>query len=84
MVIIHLAKLSILEKSCNHFKQVLIPQEVYQEVLRGKEKLFPETSIIAELIKNKKILVKRIKEGKLVKKERQKLLHYIGRKMPTS
>ena len=54
MVIIHLAKLSILEKSCNHFKQVLIPQEVYQEVLRGKEKLFPETSIIAELIKNKK------------------------------
>ena len=71
MVIIHLAKLSILEKSCNHFKQVLIPQEVYQEVLRGKKKLFPETPIIAELVKNKKILVKRIKEGKLVIKANQ-------------
>ena len=57
MVLIHLAKLSILEKSCNYFKEVLIPELVYKEILEGKEKDFSDVPIVIDLIKNKKIKI---------------------------
>ena len=60
MVLIHLAKLSILEKSCNYFKEVLIPKLVYLEIIKGKEKGFSDVPIVMDLIKSKKIKVKKI------------------------
>ena len=71
MVVIHLAKLSILERSCEYFKRVFIPWMVYQEITKGDEKGFAETPIITSLIKNKKILVKRVKNKGLIKKANQ-------------
>jgi len=68
MVLIHLAKLSIMENSCNYFKKVFIPQEVYQEIIRGKKKGFSDVPIILDLIKNKKIGIKKIKDRGLIKK----------------
>ena len=66
MVVIHLAKITVLEKSCEHFKDVVIPKMVRDEILMGKE--YPEVKIIKELIKRKKIIVKQIKNKRLVKK----------------
>lgn len=71
MVLIHLAKLSLLEKSCNFFKKTAIPELVYQEVLKGEEKGFPDASIIIGLIKAKKITVKKVKNKALIKKANQ-------------
>ena len=49
MVIIHLAKLSLLEKSCKYFKKVMIPELVHKEIM--EEKSHSEIAIIDELIK---------------------------------
>lgn len=66
MVIIHLAKLSILEKSCKYFKEVMISELVYIEIMKGKD--YPETAIVSELIKNNKIIIKKINDQNLIKK----------------
>ena len=67
MIIIHLAKITLLEKSCEYFKQVIIPVKVYEEILAGKEK-FAEVRIIEEMINLKKIRVKKINNTILLKK----------------
>ena len=66
MVVIHLAKISLLEKSCDYFKLVIIPEEVNKELQHGKD--FPEIGIITNLIKNGKIGVKKIKGSQLIEK----------------
>ena len=71
MIVIHLAKLSILEKSCIHFKETVIPELVYEEIMKGKEKNFPEIPIITKLIKEKKIKIKKVKEKNLIEKANQ-------------
>lgn len=71
MVLIHLAKLSVLEKSCSYFKKVIIPELVYREILKGKEKGFSDVPIILDLIKNRKITIKKIKDKSLIKKVNQ-------------
>ncbi len=71
MVLIHLSKLSVLEKSCDYFKEVFIPMAVYEEIQQGKDKGFYDVPIIMELIKNKKIIVKIIKNRNLIKKANQ-------------
>lgn len=68
MVLIHMAKLSILKKSCDYFKKVLIPKLVYQEIIEGKEKGFSDSQLIIELIKNGKIIIKEIKDRSLIKR----------------
>ncbi len=67
-VLIHLAKISVLEKSCDYFRKVIIPKLVYEEIIKGKEKGYEDTNIIDNLIKIKKIIIKEIKEEKLIKK----------------
>jgi predicted nucleic acid-binding protein len=67
MVLIHLGKLSLLEKSCNYFGNIIIPKLVYDEVSKGKDK-FPDAIIIIELVNKKKIIVENIKDKSLVKK----------------
>ncbi|MEK6948026.1 MAG: hypothetical protein AABX19_02170 [Nanoarchaeota archaeon] len=68
MVLINLAKITLLETSCNFFKVVLIPKMVFEEVVTaGKNKGSDEVIIIENLIKNKKIKVKEIKDKEVTK-----------------
>ena len=71
MVLIHLAKLSLLEKSCIYFKKVVIPTLIHHEILKGKEKGFVDVPIIIDLIKDKKITVKKVNNKSLIKKAEQ-------------
>lgn len=71
MVLIHLAKLSILEKSCDYFKKVLIPKLVYQEIIEGKKKGFSDIQVILNSIKNKKLTIKNIEDTNLIKRANQ-------------
>lgn len=66
MVVIHLAKLTLLEKSCDYFKDVEIPRKVHEEIMKGKR--YPETRIIEMLIGNKKIKVKEVQNKAWIKK----------------
>lgn len=74
MVVIHLAKVTLLEKSCDYFKDVIIPELVYKETVEV-EKDYPETIIIKELVEKRKIKVKKINEKMLVNKSNQYNLH---------
>lgn len=68
MVLIHLAKITLLQKSCEHFKNVAIPEAVYNEILMGKEKGYPDATVILDLIKSKKIKMKHIEDKSLMKR----------------
>ena len=68
MVIIHLAKITLLEKSCNYFKKVVIPKKVYDEVAAGKKKGYSEIKIVEELIEIGKIEIKYIKNKSLLRR----------------
>src|SRR3989339_310834 len=68
MVIIHLAKITLLEKSCEYFKNVIIPKKVYEEITFCKEKNYPDIKIIEELIGKNKITVKSVKNRKFLEK----------------
>jgi predicted nucleic acid-binding protein len=67
MVIIHLAKITLLEKSCDYFKKVIIPEKVHNEVILNEEK-HQEIRIIKDLIKKHKLRVEKVKEEFLLKK----------------
>lgn len=68
MVLIHLAKITLLEKSCGYFRNVVIPKMVYEEILMGKEKGYPDAKLIADFVKMGKMAVKQIKSVEMVKK----------------
>lgn len=55
MVLIHLAKTSLLEASCEMFGKVVIPELVQEEVSKRE---YPDTIIIKGLIEKRKIAVK--------------------------
>ncbi len=67
MVMIHLAKITLLEKSCDYFKKVIIPKKVYEEITFNKEK-YAEVKVIKELIEKDKIVIKQVKDLQLIKK----------------
>lgn len=67
MVLIHLAKVSLLEKSCRYFGKIVIPKLVYEEVAKGIEKGYADATTIIEAVKRKLITVKKVK-NELVKK----------------
>lgn len=71
MVLIHLAKLSVLEKSCSYFRRTIIPELVHKEILKGKEKGFSDVPVILDLVKNKKITIKKIMDKNLIKRANQ-------------
>jgi len=70
MVVIHLAKIALLEKSCIYFKEVLIPRKVYSEVIKDEESC-PEVRLIKNLIDKNKIMVKEVKNKELIEKVNQ-------------
>jgi len=71
MVVIHLAKITLLEKSCEHFKPALIPEEVHREILEGGKKGYEDAQIIQELIKAGKVSVKHVRDKKLLKRAKE-------------
>lgn len=68
MVLIHLAKITVLESCCTFFKKVIIPPEVYTEIIQGESKGYIDVQIIKNLIDNKKIQINKINNKKLIKK----------------
>ncbi len=70
MVIIHLAKTTLLEKSCDYFKSVAIPKLVYEEIVRIGKK-YAETKIVQELVEKKKIKIKNARNKMLIDKANQ-------------
>ena len=68
MILIHLAKIALLEKSCNYFKKIIIANKVYSEIMKGKEKGYGEVILITDLINKRKINVGNVKDKRLVEK----------------
>ncbi|MBI2141392.1 hypothetical protein HYU16_03120 [Candidatus Woesearchaeota archaeon] len=66
-VLIHLAKISLLERSCIHFKDVITPKLVYKEVRKGIEKGYADAVVVVEAVRRNLIRVKKVRK-KLVKK----------------
>ena len=69
MVLIHLAKITLLEISCNFFKEVMIPPLVYEETVKeGKKTGHADAILIEEIINRGKIKVRKVKKKQLIKK----------------
>ena len=71
MVVIHLAKITLLEKSCAYFRRAAIPEAVYLEVMRGKEKGYPDAKVIEDLVKLNKLAVRKVRNTALLKRARE-------------
>jgi len=68
MVLINLAKITLLVHSCDYFEKVMIADGVFDEaVTSGKEKGMEDAFLIEQLIKAEKIKVKRIKNKSFIK-----------------
>ena len=70
MVLIHPAKLTLLETSCDFFKDVAIPKLVYEEVV-GSGDIHPDVMLISGLVKKNKIKIINVRSKKLIKKANQ-------------
>lgn len=68
MVVIHLAKVTLLERSCECFKPALIPEEVYREILEGKKKGHGDVQVVESLVAAGTLRVKRIRQRKLLRR----------------
>lgn len=68
MVLIHLAKLSVLEKSCVFFENIAIPKLIFEEIKKGIELGFEDAVLINNLIKDKKIDVLEVNDKSLIRK----------------
>lgn len=71
MILIHLAKITLLGKSCKFFKSVIIPQKIFDEIVSGADKGYPDIKIITDLIAEKKITVRQVRNKNLVEKARE-------------
>jgi predicted nucleic acid-binding protein len=67
MVVIHLAKITLLEKSCKHFTPVVIPEAVHDELLVGKKKGYEDVSIVEGLLKAGQLSRKHLRNKALLK-----------------
>ena len=68
MVLIHLARITLLEKSCDYFKEIFIANKVYEEVLIGREKGYSDVEIVDSLVQKGKIIVESVGDEKFLKK----------------
>lgn len=71
MVVIHLAKITLLEKSCDRFKPVMISEAVLLEIVAGEKKGYEDVKIVQALIKAEKIVVKQIRDKRLIKRAQE-------------
>jgi len=76
MVLIHLAKITLLETACTYFGSVEIPEKVFNEtVIIGKEKGHEDAVLIESAIKSGAIKVRKVKKPELVKKANDFSIH---------
>ncbi len=68
MVVIHLAKLTLLKGSCECFKPVVIPEAVQAEIRAGREKGYPDAQLVEELIRARALKVQRVKDRQFLKR----------------
>ena len=68
MVVIHLAKITLLEKSCQFFKQVVIPEAVYREILEGKVRGHEDAVLVEELVKAGRLGVQKVRNRRLLRR----------------
>ena len=69
MVLIHLARITLLKLSCNFFGQVIIPNLVYKEtVVEGKRRGYADAHLISQLIEEQEINVEGVKDRGLIRK----------------
>lgn len=68
MVVIHLAKLTLLAKSCEHFRSVVIPEAVHTEILAGRKKGYEDAIVVEDLIETDKLKVQRVLDKALLRK----------------
>lgn len=67
MVLINLAKITLLAASCSHFKHVMISAGVYEEtVIAGKKKSMPDAALIDNLVRESSIEVRKIRDMQLL------------------
>lgn len=72
MVLIHLAKISLLESSCDYFGKVIIPQAVFAETIEaGKRKDAQDAFLIEEVVRKGSIQVRNVLKKNLVEKANQ-------------
>lgn len=72
MVLIHLAKITLLQASCSYFKTVLIPPLVYEEaVVRGRKEGFPDAVLIEEMVEEGTIQVQEVEKPALLTRAHQ-------------
>lgn len=67
MVLIHLAKITVLEKSCIYFGKAVIPKAVYNEILAGEDKGYGDVKVIKDLVKSKRITIKQVVKKVLIR-----------------
>lgn len=68
MVLIHLAKITLLEKSCKYFQRTIIPKKIFDEVTKCKEKNFVDIKIIVDLVERNEIKVIELRNRKSLEK----------------
>lgn len=69
MVLIHLAKLTLLESCCEMFETVLIPELVYEETVeRGVEAGYPDAVLIQEIVEKGLVEVKKVGDEELTRR----------------
>lgn len=69
MVLIHLAKITLLKLSCDFFDQIIISSLVYKEiVVDGKQKGYADAHMIGQLINDQEIKVESVRDRSLIKK----------------
>lgn len=65
MVLIHLAKTTVLERACEHFAPVLAPPAVRDEVLAGKRRGHTDATLVEGLVKEGAIQVREVTDATL-------------------
>jgi len=68
MVLIHLAKITLLKKSCEYFSEVIVPNLVYEEILRGEDKGYGEVILIKEAVNSKMIKIIKVANSDLLER----------------
>mgnify|MGYP001570717943 CR=1 FL=1 len=65
--IILLSKATVLEAVCKEY-DLIMAKTVYEEVLKGKDKKFMDALLTEKMVKEKKIIIKKVANARLVNK----------------
>jgi len=71
MMVIHLLKTGLLEASCTLYRRVMLPAQVYEEVMRGGDRYPVEVSQFTTAVTKGLLVVKRIKNARFLHQAHQ-------------